>query len=148
MYCGLLLLFTAYMFLLFIAVRESYYFWFSLFASALLIRMMVQYNFFFEYFWPELPALQNIVSLSALLIGSFSLTLFICNYLNVRQYSIRLAQLFWFYAFLHIPMWFILLWEGWQVMHLILWLIPAWIFSFVILATAFWTYRQGEKEAL
>jgi len=148
MYCGLLLLFTAYTFLLFIAVRESYYFWFSLFASALLIRMMVQYNFFFEYFWPELPALQNIVSLSALLIGSFSLTLFICNYLNVRQYSIRLAQLFWFYAFLHIPMWFILLWEGWQVMHLILWLIPAWIFSFVILATAFWTYRQGEKEAL
>lgn len=148
MYCGLLLLFAVYTFLLFIAVRESCYFWFSLFTSALLIRMMVQYNFFFEYFWPQWPALQNIVSISALLIGSLSLALFTCSYLNVKQHSRRLFQLYWLYALLHLPLGLFIAWQGWKVQYLVVWLVPAWIFSFVILATAWWVYRQGKKEAL
>ncbi len=147
-YCALLLLFTLYAALLVILVKEYSYLWFAIFTFSLFLRVMTQNDFFATFLWPHWPALQNIVFLSSLAITSASLALFVREFLHLKKHSLKLANLYWGFAALHLPILLLYAVTGWKIQYMIFWLIPSWLFSIVMLASTFWIYKKGQKDAL
>ena len=145
---GVLLVFTVFNFLLFMAVRENCYLWFAVLSVSLLLRSMTLGNVFFEYLWPTLPQLQNIMLVSSLMFTSALIGLFALDYLNLRQHSQRLYYLFMLYILVHIPVFLYQAWHGWAIATISSWLLIAWGFSLVLLGSAVWAYRRGERQAL
>ena len=146
-YYGVLLVFTIYSFLLFFAVRESFYLWFALFCVSLLLRSMTTGNVFFEFLWPQLPQLQNAVIVSSLVATSALMAMFAVDFLNIRHYSPRFYRVFYLYIFLHAPVLLYQAWHHWAIQLISVWLLSAWAFSFVILGSALWVYKKGHRPA-
>lgn len=147
-YGTLLILFTIYAGFLVFIVREYSYLWFSVFTFSLFVRIMTQNGTFFEFIWPNWPSLQNAVFILALLTTSASMALFTKAYLNLAVKKPRLSKFYNGYVFMHLPLVALFVLTQWQLQYLIIWMIPTWLFSFLILHTAFRSYREGQGDAL
>lgn len=149
-YATLLLIFAIYAsFLVFIVREYNYsYLWFSLFTFSLFVRIMTMNNFLFEFVWPNWPNMQNIAFALALLGTSLSMALFAKAYLSLEEKKPHLGKVFDFYAFMHLPLIVLFIITGWQLQYLIIWMLPTWLFSLVILHTSIRCYREGQGDAL
>lgn len=147
-YSTLLLLFTVYAAFLIIVVRDHGYLWFSLFTFALFVRVMTNYNFFFELLWPDYPQLQNQILICALLTTSLSLSLFVKAFLALEESKPRLSKVYNVYAGMHIIFLLFFALTDWQLQYLIFWLVPAWSFSALMLHNSYVAYKEGMGDAL
>ncbi len=95
-FCGLLLLMIFYNLLYFIILRANHYLYYVLYASCMLIYLMIRNGTAFQYLWPNMPFLNPYMDDITLYLGTISMLLFTIFFLDLKHTEKRLRQVLLF----------------------------------------------------
>ncbi len=95
-FCGLLLLMIFYNLLYFIILRVNHYIYYVLYATCMLIYLMIRNGTAFQYLWPNMPFLNPYMDDISLYLGTISMLLFTIFFLDLKNTERKLRQLLLF----------------------------------------------------
>lgn len=93
-YYGILLVMGLYNLFIFFSMRDRSYLYYSGFALSFLMFHMVYEGSAFQYFWPELPKINNYALPIFFALNMLSLTFFVPSFLNLKENNNSLFRLF------------------------------------------------------
>lgn len=93
---GLLLLMIFYNLLYFIILREYHYIFYVLYASCMLVYLMIRNGTAFQYLWPNNPDLNPYMDDFSLYFGTISMLLFTIHFLDLKNTEKNLRNIIFF----------------------------------------------------
>ena len=148
LFFGVLLVFSIYSFLLFSAVRETSYLWFSLYTLCLLVRELALENIPFEFLWPFMPVMQNFTLILSVTTSTALNALFIMAYLQIRPDTTpKLYKVYLLYLVAHAAIFIYQAFTGWSLTSINIWLIVAGPFNVFIWFNALYLHRKKHANA-
>ena len=97
-YYATMLVMGLYNLFIFFATRERSYFYYSAFVLSFLLFHMTYEGSAFQFFWPELPMINNSAFLLAFSVNQLILCFFVPNFLRLKQHSPAAYRLFRVYT--------------------------------------------------
>lgn len=85
-----LLLFNIY---LFISIRQMLYLWYSLYLFSIMLYVGVNLGILFQYFYPTIPALNDVMRPAILAVSGFPLLFFFNSLLNIEHHFPKIYQI-------------------------------------------------------